>query len=556
MIAKKLSMRGLVPGSGSGSGSGSGFSRGRWLTALTALTLLGAGCHGHKHEAEAHGEKAEHGHPHGAAAAAAELPGQSVTTWAERTELFMEYPPLIAGQETAFAAHVTALPSFKAVTAGAASLTVKYADGATVIGAAPAPSSPGIFRPVLTPTRAGACELILSVQSPQVTETFSAGPCQVFASAAAARQALGEAAEAPGRITYLKEQQWKTDFALALVGQRDLQDGVRASGEIRPVAGKEARVTVPVAGRVELTSPAPLLGMPVKQGAVLATIIPRAAAGADSTSLTSEVSAFEAEAAAARAEQARAERLVAEQAAPARAVEEARTRVQVAEARLAGAAGRLAQYNATAAGGGGGGRRFQLRAPIDGTLVAIRAVTGENVEEGKALFDVIGLERVWLIAQVFEPDLPRVEGARAAWFTIDGYDQPFVVDEKTSKLVTIGRVIDPRTRTAPVIFELDNASGKLRIGNFAKVAIATGAPRHALAIPDSALVDDGGTTIAFVMIEGEAFERRPLRLGIRAGGWAEVLEGVVAGERVVTKGAYELRLAGASGAVPAHGHAH
>ncbi|HRC56083.1 MAG TPA: efflux RND transporter periplasmic adaptor subunit, partial [Kofleriaceae bacterium] len=190
------------------------------------------------------------------------------------------------------------------------------------------------------------------------------------------------------------------------------------------------------------------------------------------------------------------------------------------------------------------------------TLVAIHAVTGENIEEGALLVEVIGLERVWLVAQVFEPDLPRVQGARAAWFTIEGYEQPFVVDEKTSKLVTIGHVINPRTRTAPVIFELDNKEGRLRIGNFTKVSIATGAPKSALAIPEAALVEDAGKAVAFVMVEGEAFERRPLRLGVRSNGWVEVLEGVERGERVVTKGAYEIRLASASGAVPAHGHVH
>ena len=52
--------------------------------------------------------------------AAPELPGQSVTTWAERTELFMEYPPLIGGREARFAAHVTEMPTFRAVTSGRA----------------------------------------------------------------------------------------------------------------------------------------------------------------------------------------------------------------------------------------------------------------------------------------------------------------------------------------------------------------------------------------------------------------------------------------------------
>jgi RND family efflux transporter MFP subunit len=199
---------------------------------------------------------------------------------------------------------------------------------------------------------------------------------------------------------------------------------------------------------------------------------------------------------------------------------------------------------------------FQVRSPIDGTLAVIDAASGQGVEEGQGLFSVIDLDRVWLVAKVFEPDVPRIEGARAATFTIEGYDEPFRVDENTGKLITIGRVVDPRTRTVPVIFEVDNRGGKLRIGNFTRTVIATGAPRKALAVPDSAIVDDAGKAIAFVMIEGEAFERRPLRLGIRSNGWSQVLDGLAAGEHVVTKGAYEIKLASASGSIPAHGHVH
>jgi RND family efflux transporter MFP subunit len=515
-----------------------------------SFALLASACHGRSHD-EA-GRADDHGHDHGGAAA---LPGQSVTIWAQHTELFMEHQPLVVGKETRFAAHVTEMPSFKAVTDGAASVTVKHADGTTEVASVDAPANPGIFRPTITPKHPGACELIVSIKSPQVTETFSAGACQVFPDEDTARKALGEEHEPSGRITFLKEQQWKTDFALVEVAQRDLQDGVRASGEIRPVAGREARVTAPVAGRVELASPAPLLGMPVKQGTVLATIAPRASGGTDRATLASDVTALQAEVQAARAELARAERLVADQAAPAKTVDEARTRAQVAEARLAGASGRLSQYDASATGGGGG-RRFQLRAPIDGTLVALDVATGETVEEAKPLFEVIDLDRVWLVARVFEPDVPRVEAARTAWFTIEGYEQPFTVDETNAKLVTIGRVIDPKTRTVPVIFDLDNRDGRLRIGNFTRVVIATGAPRRVLAIPEPAIVEDAGKSVAYVMVEGEAFERRPLRLGPRSHGWVEVLEGVAAGERVVAKGAYEVRLASASGAVPAHGHAH
>ena len=520
------------------------------LPLALALALALCACRDHDHA-----KTGEEGHDHGAGADD-ELPGQSVTVWAKRTELFAEYPPLVVGQESRFAAHVTEMPSFKAVTAGSLVMTLRYADGATITAKVDAPSNPGIFRPILKPDRAGPCTLEMAVSGAQLTETFAVGPCEVYADVAAAKKALGEEAEAAGRIVYLKEQQWKTDFATVEIGERDLQDGVRASGEIRPVAGREAPLTAPVAGRVALATPVPLLGMPVSQGQVLATISPRLSGGGDRATMAAEATSYDAEVQAARAELARAQRLVADQAAPARTVDEARTRLRVAEARLTGARGRLSQFDASASGGAGGARRFQVRAPLAGTLVATKVASGESIDEGQELFEVIDLERVWLVARVFEPDVPRVEGARAAWFTVEGYAQPFTVDETNGKLVTIGRVIDPQTRTVPVIFEVANADGRLRIGNFAKVVIATGAPRRGLSIPESAIVDDAGKPIAYVMIEGEAFERRPLRLGVRSAGWVEVLEGVAAGEHVVSIGAYDIKLTAASGSVPAHGHAH
>jgi multidrug efflux pump subunit AcrA (membrane-fusion protein) len=108
----------------------------------------------------------------------------------------------------------------------------------------------------------------------------------------------------------------------------------------------------------------------------------------------------------------------------------------------------------------------------------------------------------------------------------------------------------------PVIFELANTDRRLRIGQFAKAQIATGAPIRAIAIPESAIVDEAGKAVAYVQIEGESFERRPLALGTRSQGWVEVKEGVTAGDHVVIRGAYEIKLASAAGSIPAHGHAH
>jgi len=77
-----------------------------------------------------------------------------------------------------------------------------------------------------------------------------------------------------------------------------------------------------------------------------------------------------------------------------------------------------------------------------------------------------------------------------------------------------------------------------------------------LAVPESAIVDDAGRPVVFVQAAGESFLRRPVRLGIRDSGNIGILEGVTRGERVVTAGAYQIRLAALSPQVPAHGHVH
>jgi multidrug efflux pump subunit AcrA (membrane-fusion protein) len=108
----------------------------------------------------------------------------------------------------------------------------------------------------------------------------------------------------------------------------------------------------------------------------------------------------------------------------------------------------------------------------------------------------------------------------------------------------------------PIIFELPNPGGVLKPGMFAKVLLHTGETVRGVAIPESAIVDDGGRPVVFVLEGGESFYRRPIRTGIRSGGWVQVLEGVKEGERVVSRGAYELKLSTATGAAVGHGHTH
>ena len=89
-----------------------------------------------------------------------------------------------------------------------------------------------------------------------------------------------------------------------------------------------------------------------------------------------------------------------------------------------------------------------------------------------------------------------------------------------------------------------------------KLYVETAHVEEALVVLPSALGDEDGRAVAFVQLSGETFEKRDLTLGIRDGEFVQVVSGLAEGERLVTKGAYAIRLAAVSTTIPAHGHAH
>ena len=298
--------------------------------------------------------------------------------------------------------------------------------------------------------------------------------------------------------------------------------------------------------------------MSVKKDQVLATIAPRLGAEADPATLESAANQAKVRLDLARKERERLDGLFAQQAVPERRVAEARSAESLAQAEATAAARRLAQYQGTQrATGEGATGKVELRSPVTGVIAAVSTAPGAFVEEGKPLFHVVDPDRLWLDVQVPESDIGRIGKPSGAWFEVQGFDRPFTVDPKAGgKIVAFGGVVDAQSRTTPLIFEVGNPGRALRVGMFAKVHVLSGQEVKGLAIPASAVVDDGKQEVAFALVSGEAFERRPLKLGVRDGEWVQVLDGLSPGDRVVTRGAWQVRLAAAAGAIPASGHVH
>jgi RND family efflux transporter MFP subunit len=520
------------------------------------LTILGAcsqGAHGvHGHDERAHGDQArgDHGSGHGHAEDAI-----AITHYTDRTELFVEYPPLVVGHDSAFAAHLTLLgESFRAVETGRVTVVLS-GNGPEERFTADAPAQPGIFRPVVMPRHAGARRLSLRLESGDLSSVHDLGEVTVHAdeaaalAAAAAREEGGEP-----EISFLKEQQWRIDFANAPVERATLRRSIEALGELRARSDGEVIVSAPLAGRVLTAGESfPRLGLGVARDAILATIAPRLEGQSDVATLQLGVTTSSLALEQARRERERLEGLLADGAVPQRRLAEARTTEARAEAELEAARRRLAQHHGLQrAGSGLGGIR--IVSPLAGTVVRVQTSPGAFVEEGAELFHVIDLDRLWLEVDVPEADVGRLERPSGAWFEVEGFETSF--EAGGDRLVASGGVVDPRTRTVPIVFEVDNDGHRLRVGMAAQVHVVIGEPVDAVVAPESAIVRDGGQPIAFVQVDGEGFERRVLRLGVRDAGRVEVLAGLAPGERVVTRGAYAVRLAGSATNAPSHGHAH
>jgi membrane fusion protein, heavy metal efflux system len=474
----------------------------------------------------------------------------SVTRWTGKTELFAEYPSLVAGQTSRFAIHLTTLEPFKAVTDGTMEVQLRAADGQIESFSAKGPSRPGIFGVDVTPVRAGKRDLIIAWQSSALSDTHNVGPVEVFADAAAA--AAAAPAEAEGEaISFLKEQQWALDFATAVVQEKPLRASLRVPGEIVPGPGGEADVRAPFDGRL-VSAVSLAAGAPVSRGQELARIQPPPGAPADLPQLergrAQATSALEF----ATRDRERAERLVAAGAAPQRRLEEARAAEAQATAAVRAAAAQLEQFNTSrTAGTGSTAGAFVIRAPISGVIVRREATPGMNVISGAPLFHLIDPSVVHVVGHVPEAQLGRARVTANAQIEVPNT----AVMLPAGKVVSVGRVVDPQSRTVPITFAADNRVLGLAVGQSVFLHLLMNETTPAPVVPASALVDDAGRPIVFVQVEGESFERRPVTVGAREGEFVQV-SGVKSGEHVVTKGAHLVRLASLSTSVPAHGHVH
>jgi Cu(I)/Ag(I) efflux system membrane fusion protein len=202
-------------------------------------------------------------------------------------------------------------------------------------------------------------------------------------------------------------------------------------------------------------------------------------------------------------------------------------------------------------------RTFPLLAPRRGTVVAKEALEGMYVDPSVELYTLSDLSRVWVMADVYETDVPYVRIGDSARLLIEGREAPVV-----ATVSFLSPTIDEASRTRKVRFSLENPGGKLLPGAF--VTVVTQAPiGKGLSVPESAVIRTGTRAIVFVVHRGGDqgavhFEPREITVGPLIGDRYRVETGLTAGDEVATGAQFlldsESRLRATSGAGGGHVH--
>lgn len=484
----------------------------------------------------------DHGHAHDASGGhineGREMPTLDYTVWTDTTELFVEFPALVVGQTSRFAAHFTVLEKHQPVREGSVTVSLIKNDKG-IRHTVDAPSSPGIFTPSLQPEEAGIYQLLFELETPAYSDKMVLNGVQIYGTAEEAIKAVGSQEENGNAITFLKEQAWKMEFQTTPVVEKAIFQTIPTSGIWKVAPSDYQTLIAPANGRVSFSSGVLTEGSSVKKGQILLSV---SSSGLTRNNLSAEIQKAKAVFEQAKSEYARKGELYKSKIVPKAELEQVEQKFLVAKT----------NYETLRSGYAAGGK--QITAPMDGYVKSIQAMNGGFADQGDALLTVTSHKSSLLEIQVSPTHSAELQHIENLWY------QPksgvwSSLKERGGKILSVGKEVEAEQPLISVFAQV-NEGVEMPEGSFTEVQLAVGMPMESLVVPSSSLLEDYGNYSMIVQLSGERFERRNVTIGKQNGSEVAIFNGLQPGEVVVTKGAYQVKIASMSGQAPGHGHAH
>ncbi len=311
---------------------------------------------------------------------------------------------------------------------------------------------------------------------------------------------------------------------------------IKASGEVQAAQGNESIVVANVSGIVSFQRSV-TEGMQVGKGASLMSI--SASKLQDGDPAERARIAYEA----AKADFERASRLVESQIVSQKefnAIKEVYENAKLAYEALA--------KNQTKHG-------VSVTSPMGGYIKNLLVKEGDYVSVGQPLATVTQNNRLFLRADVSERYYNYLNGITSANFKTPYDNQVYELETLNGKLLSYGKSAGAGSFYVPVTFSFDN-KGDIIPGSFVEIFLLSKQMEDAIVLPVEALTEEQGLYFIYIQNCEESYKKQEVKLGASNGKEVQILSGVHPGDKVVVKGAYHVKLASASNALPAHSHEH
>jgi len=183
------------------------------------------------------------------------------------------------------------------------------------------------------------------------------------------------------------------------------------------------------------------------------------------------------------------------------------------------------------------GRNFTVKAPISGVVTSVAVTQGQAVESTTELLKIMDVKNLWLTANIYEKDLPRVHAGQDAVFSVKAYPG----ENFHGKLLDISPEVEESTRTVKARIVVKNPGMRLKSSMFVEGRIILGKGPRAIFVPREAVQRLGEKDVVYVRKAQERFVPRQVRLGRVRDGMQEIPDGLSPGDMVVTKGSFFLK---------------
>ena len=312
------------------------------------------------------------------------------------------------------------------------------------------------------------------------------------------------------------------------VVQQPIPDTLELAAKVQADPTKVVRIFPPASGRVTAIKVKP--GDRVRRGETLAVLNSSdvASARSDYTKANIEVQ---------RATRAmeRQKLLLDHGAAAEKDYVDARAQAEAAAAELARARQRLELLNISPSANSD---NVPLIAPASGVVLDVSAAAGEfskSLESANPLITIADLDIVWIVGDVYEKDVARLDRGKPVTITLQAYPDK----EWSGHIESISGALDPTTRTLKVRVALANPDQRLKPEMFGAIHVKSGT-HQALVVPAGAIIREGNATTVFLKNAGKP-EQRTVTIGQTIDGSVEILSGLHVGEEVAAVGAELLK---------------